>query len=485
MSLGYAEKLSYIEDVGNVGMTEIFDPPRILQEKIERLTMMIRKSKHLVVFTGAGISTSCGIPDFRGPTGIWTLQRGGNALPEASLPFHRAMPSMTHMALVELERAGILKFVISQNIDGLHLRSGIPREKLSELHGNSFMERCSCCGMEYFRDFEVESVGLKETSRRCSNADCDVKLKDTVLDWEVDALPFEEMNPAEAHCEKADVVLCLGTSLQITPACNLPLKCLRGGGKVVIVNLQKTPKDKKASLVIHGFVDKVIGGIMELLNLRIRPFVRVDLLQTIFTQALSSDERYVNWTLRLASVHDKRAVLPFIKSVEVSFLGNHTMKEAVLDKHPFNLKRRTVLTAEPFDVILKVNLSEGCGCAYTRIKIPIDFHASADSMKRDKDHVLRKLKSKAVKGSYCGQNSVIERSVIMMGPKTEMTVRAIVTNIRWYDEKMVKTAGAGSLTTNAYAPPLKRRIQGKNENGTPRKHLKGLIRHQTVKLDME
>ncbi|KAJ0751385.1 putative histone deacetylase [Helianthus annuus] len=165
----------------------------LLYSQIERLTKMIRKSKHLVVFTGAGISTSCGIPDFRGPTGIWTLQvyvtrdngffgfenywslpfwsmqRGGNALPEATLPFHRAMPSRTHMALVELERAGILKFVISQkikcgfakyeiihsvtavksqNIDGLHLRSGIPREKLSELHGNSFMEKCTSCGSE-------------------------------------------------------------------------------------------------------------------------------------------------------------------------------------------------------------------------------------------------------------------------------------------------------------------------------------------------
>lgn len=473
MSLGYAEKLSYIEDVGNVGMTEIFDPPHILQEKIARLTMMIRKSKHLVVFTGAGISTSCGIPDFRGPTGIWTLQRGGNALPEASLPFHRAMPSMTHMALVELERAGILKFVISQNIDGLHLRSGIPREKLSELHGNSFMERCTSCGVEYFRDFEVESVGLKETSRRCSNADCDIKLKDTVLDWE-DALPPEEMNPAEAHCEKADVVLCLGTSLQITPACNLPLKCLRGGGKVVIVNLQKTPKDKKANLVIHGLVDKVIGGVMEILNMRIRPFVRIDLLQTVLTQALSIDKRYVNWTLRIASIHDKKALLPFIKSVEVSFSDNQPMKEAVLDKHPFQLKRRTVWTAEPFDVILKVNFSEGCGCASSRIKIPIDFNASKDTLKRDKDHVFRKLKSKAIKGSCCGHNSVLERNM-MIAPKSEIIVRAIVTNIRWYDEKTVKTAGAGSLSNGS----LKRRKEGKSETEAGRKRPKGQNRHKS------
>ncbi|KVH99605.1 hypothetical protein Ccrd_022161 [Cynara cardunculus var. scolymus] len=163
---------------------------------------------------------------------------------------------------------------------------------------------------------------------------------------------------------------------KITPACNLPLKYLRGGGKVVIVNLQKTPKDKKANLVICGFVDKI------------RPFVRIDLLQTVLTQVLSLDKRYANWTLRIASIHDKKAVLPFIKSVEVSFSDNQPMKEAILDKHPFQLKRITVWTVEPFDVILKVYFNEGCGCVYSRIKIPIDFHASTDTLKRDNYHSL-------------------------------------------------------------------------------------------------
>ncbi|KAL5974371.1 ditrans,polycis-polyprenyl diphosphate synthase [Asimina triloba] len=168
------------------------------------------ESKHLVVFTGAGISTSCGIPDFRGPKGVWTLQREGKGAPKAALPFHRATPSLTHMALVELEKAGILKFIISQNIDSLHLRSGIPREKLAELHGNSFRELCPSCGTEYIRDFEVETIGMKKTSRRCSSQDCGEKLKDTVLDWE-DALPLKEMNLAEKHSKSADVTLCLGT----------------------------------------------------------------------------------------------------------------------------------------------------------------------------------------------------------------------------------------------------------------------------------
>lgn len=237
MSLGYAQKLSFKEDVGTLGMSEIFDPPNVLQQKIEELASLVEESKYLVAFTGAGISTSCGIPDFRGPKGVWTLQHEGKGVPEASLPFHRAMPSSTHMALVELESAGILKFVISQNVDSIHLCSGIPREKLAELHGNSFMEICPSCGAEYLRDFEVETIGMKETPRRCSDIKCGAKLRDTVLDWE-DALPPKEMNAASKHCRMADVVLCLGTSLQITPACNLPLKSLRGGGKIVIVNLQ-------------------------------------------------------------------------------------------------------------------------------------------------------------------------------------------------------------------------------------------------------
>ncbi|ESQ42870.1 hypothetical protein EUTSA_v10013461mg [Eutrema salsugineum] len=431
MSLGYAEKLSFIEDVGQVGMAEFFDPSHVLQCKIEELAKMIQKSKHLVAFTGAGISTSCGIPDFRGPKGIWTLQREGKDLPKASLPFHRAMPSMTHMALVELERAGILKFVISQNVDGLHLRSGIPREKLSELHGDSFMEMCPSCGAEYLRDFEVETIGLKETSRKCSNEKCGAKLKDTVLDWE-DALPPKEIDPAEKHCKMADLVLCLGTSLQITPACNLPLKCLRGGGKIVIVNLQKTPKDKKANVVIHGFVDKVVAGVMEALNMKIPPYVRIDLFQIILTQSLSRDQRYINWTLRVASVHGMTSQLPFVDSVEISFSDNQKYKETVLDKQPFLVKRRTSRT-ETFDIFLTVNYSGGCDCLSTKLNIPFEFEVSTEEHGEiiDKEAVLRSLRERAVEESSCGQSGVVERRVVCE-PRSEAVVYATVTNLRTF-----------------------------------------------------
>ncbi|XP_019447065.1 PREDICTED: NAD-dependent protein deacetylase SRT1 [Lupinus angustifolius] len=442
MSLGYAEKLSYIEDVGNVGMAEHFDPSHVLREKIEQLAVMIKKSKHLVVFTGAGISTSCGIPDFRGPKGIWTLQREGKALPEISLPFHRAVPSLTHMALVELEKAGILKFVISQNVDGLHLRSGIPREKLAELHGNSFMETCLSCGAEYFRDFEVETIGLKETSRRCSDAKCGAKLKDTVLDWE-DALPSKEMDPAEKHCKQADIVLCLGTSLQITPACNLPLKALRGGGKVVIVNLQKTPKDKKASLVIHGLADKVIAGVMDQLNLQIPPFVRIDLFQIILTHALSIDKKYVNWTLQVASAHGQKAALPFIKSVEVSFLDKEDYKEAILDRQPFRLKRRTQHN-KAFEMVLKLNFGDGCSCSSLEFDVPVDFTASTDCFNFDKDVIFEKLRDKAILESKSGQNAVIERTTVSTR-RCDVTAYAIVTNVVQYSKTRSESLSNGDL----------------------------------------
>ncbi|KAI8552196.1 hypothetical protein RHMOL_Rhmol06G0247200 [Rhododendron molle] len=448
MSLGYAEKLSYREDVGTVGMSEIFDPPDALQQKIEQLAMMIHKSKHLVVFTGAGISTSCGIPDFRGPKGIWTLQREGKGVPEASLPFDRAMPSITHVALVELEKAGILKFVISQNVDSLHLRSGIPREKLAELHGNSFMEICPKCRAEYLRDFEVETIGLKETSRRCSDVKCGAKLKDTVLDWE-DALPPKEMNAAEKHCRMADIVLCLGTSLQITPACNLPLKCLRLGGKIVIVNLQQTPKDNKASLVIRGLVDKVIAGVMHYLNLRIPPHVRVDLFEIIFTQFhRTSEKKYAKWTLRVSSVHGERAQVPFIKSIEVSFPGRPKLKEVVLHQQPFVLKRESLKTS-PLKVFLKLNFSDGCGCQCTNIEVPINFRASLDNFNQDKNTVTRKLRDTAIQDQRCGQSLVVEKR-IQSNPKREMTVYAVATNMVSYDGSLSSPHLSEARTESKY-----------------------------------
>ncbi|XP_076903188.1 NAD-dependent protein deacetylase SRT1-like, partial [Bidens hawaiensis] len=228
---------------------------------------------------------------------------------------------------------------------------------------------CSC---RYLRDFEVETIGLKETSRRCCDPKCGAKLKDSVLDWE-DELPRKEMNAAEKHCRKADLVLCLGTSLQITPACNLPLTTVRNKGKMVIVNLQKTPKDKKASLLIHGLVDKVMAEVLQLVKMPIAPYVRVDLFQLILNQTgCVSESKYIKWSLKVVSVHGEKAPLPFIESVEVTFPERPELKTAVLNQQPFLLKRET-LKSRPIHMVLWVNFSEGCGCRFISIDCPIDF----------------------------------------------------------------------------------------------------------------
>ncbi|XBI98568.1 hypothetical protein VPH35_018790 [Triticum aestivum] len=469
MSLGYAEKLSYREDVGTVGMPEKFDSPKLLQGKIEELAVMVQKSKHLVVFTGAGISTSSGIPDFRGPKGVWTLQRAGKGVPDASLPFHRAAPTLTHMALVELERAGLLKFVISQNVDSLHLRSGFPREKLAELHGNSFKEVCPCCKMEYLRDFEIETIGLKDTPRRCTDKNCGARLKDTVLDWE-DALPPEEMNSAEEQCRTADLVLCLGTSLQITPACNMPLLSIKNGGKVAIVNLQATPKDKKASLVIHGLVDKVIAGVMCILSLRIPPYIRTDFIQLLLRHTVK--KKCVRWTLRVTSVHGMRAPLSFLRSIEVSFPDRSDMKPVVLMEQPFSLQRETSMTSI-FSMLLTLNFSDGCGCSSSSIECHVNFQKQKESFVRDRSLVLQELKCTAERQSRAGQQSILERESL---PRAETSIYAFVTNIIRYDAADLKVAdpkgswmNSGSSTSSNLA---KRLVEGASGYSASTKKLK-------------
>lgn len=165
---------------------EFFDSPEVLRDKCRRLAALIRAARHAIAFTGAGISTSCGVPDFRsgmgtclsvGP-GAWELKAKGKIRAPSARTTSTlcAIPSYTHMAFVELQRRGLLRHLVSQNTDGLHRRSGFPPEALSELHGNSNLERCRKCGAEYLRDFSCRQAGRAvhdhRTSRRCEAMMC-------------------------------------------------------------------------------------------------------------------------------------------------------------------------------------------------------------------------------------------------------------------------------------------------------------------------
>lgn len=142
-----------------------------------------RNSKYIVVHTGAGISTSCGIPDFRGPKGVWTLEKQG-IKPKIDIKFENAIPSTTHRALKLLLDKGYIKFIVSQNIDGLHLRSGVAKHHLAELHGNMFIEECEKCKKQFIRKNKgpVPTVAKKLTGDLCRSTTrpCRGSLIDTV-----------------------------------------------------------------------------------------------------------------------------------------------------------------------------------------------------------------------------------------------------------------------------------------------------------------
>ncbi len=122
-----------------------------LETRIETLAAWIYESRHLVVFTGAGISTESGLPDFRGPDGLWTRRDKGLPPKPVNIPWDRVQPNAGHQALTELQKLEKLQFLISQNVDGLHLKSGIRTELLAELHGNMFKMACVRCGRKQDR----------------------------------------------------------------------------------------------------------------------------------------------------------------------------------------------------------------------------------------------------------------------------------------------------------------------------------------------
>ncbi|NXK92396.1 SIR6 deacetylase, partial [Formicarius rufipectus] len=258
-------------DHPHISPSQIFDPPEELERKVGELAELIRSSSNVVFHTGAGISTASGIPDFRGPNGVWTMEEKGLS-PKFDTTFENARPSKTHMALLELQRVGILKFLVSQNVDGLHVRSGFPRDKLAELHGNMFVEECVKCGKLWVTVPSARAALLPLPAWQGTTWALPVfsrgKLRDTILDWE-DSLPDRDLTLADEACRKADLSITLGTSLQIKPSGNLPLITKKRGGKLVIVNLQATKHDRQADLRIHAYVDEVMTRLMKLLGLEV------------------------------------------------------------------------------------------------------------------------------------------------------------------------------------------------------------------------
>jgi len=316
MSCSYAEGLSEYHDKGKLGLPEKFDNQNEIDKKVELLAEWISKSKHIVVHTGAGISTSAGIPDFRGPKGVWTLEKRGEK-PEMNVSWDEAKPTKTHMALAKLVEVGKVKFIVSQNIDGLHLRSGVPRTCIAELHGNMFVDQCDnrACYKMFVRDSPAPTVGQKYVGGDCpatrhNGRNCRGKLKDFVLDWEAE-LPDSDLSLSDTHSMMADLSIVMGSTLQIIPAGNLPTyaKKYQEGGKLVICNLQPTKQDKKADLSIHTYVDDVMEKVMKILGFEIPEYDKnLDPVRLVSLRQYPGDELYIDWTQNEENARDLKKI---------------------------------------------------------------------------------------------------------------------------------------------------------------------------------
>jgi len=249
----------------------------------------------------------------------------------------KAIPSVTHMAFVELMAKGYLKFIISQNTDGLHRRSGIPVDKLAELHGNTNLETCTKCGKEYLRDYRcrnAKKVKSHLTGRICREQGCEGKLKDSIINFG-ESLPAKHLGAGEDNAAKADLCLAMGSSLRVTPAADLP-ELVAERGRLVIVNLQSTPLDDVATLRINGMCDDVMRSLMEKLKLTIPPFIL---------------RRYVHVTTSLVSAKDSKNVLVTISAVD-SDGTPVSLFESVSRMKGYDDKK---LSAEPFTFVIKPN----------------------------------------------------------------------------------------------------------------------------------
>lgn len=244
---------------------------------ISKLAKLIRDSDHVLALTGAGISTDSGIPDFRSKnSGLWEKHDPAKMAskkfmlknPKEFYKFHvplwkkytkNAKPNIAHIVLAEMEKQGLLKGVITQNIDGLHYKAG--SRNLYEVHGHLRSYRCMKCGKDYEIDIIYEKFQQGQIPFKCDS--CDGTLRTNVV------LFGDKMNQdfydALVEARSCDLLIVVGSSLRVYPVAGIPELCQR----FAIINREPTPKDRKADIVIHDNVGKVFRKLAEELDIDI------------------------------------------------------------------------------------------------------------------------------------------------------------------------------------------------------------------------
>jgi NAD-dependent protein deacetylase/lipoamidase len=245
--------------------------------EIAKLADLIAGSRRAVVFTGAGISTESGIPDFRSPGGIWTRMapiefadflaseearretwRRRFAMEEM---FRAALPNRGHRAVTELVRRQKVHSVITQNIDGLHQAAGVGPDQVIELHGNTTYATCLDCRTRYELDALREAFERDGAAPRCSR--CGGFVKTATISFG-QAMPAAAMRHAEGETRAADLFIVAGSSLVVYPAAGFPELAKRNGAALVIINREPTALDRLADLVLHRPIGETLGGAVDL-----------------------------------------------------------------------------------------------------------------------------------------------------------------------------------------------------------------------------
>jgi len=247
-------------------------------QQVAALAAVLRESRRAVIFTGAGMSTESGIPDFRSPGGIWTRMQPiafQDYLSDArarQLSWQRRLemeetwktvaPNDGHRAVAELVACGKASHVITQNIDGLHQQSGVPADRLIELHGNTRYAKCLKCSERMEIAAILSHFAAHGDAPDC--AQCGGLMKTATISFG-QPMPRGEMARADAAVGACDLMLVLGSSLQVYPAAGFPIQAKRQGARLVILNREETPLDGLADLVINAEIGPTMAAVIDAL----------------------------------------------------------------------------------------------------------------------------------------------------------------------------------------------------------------------------
>jgi len=243
------------------------------EDGIARLRELLSSCERMAAFTGAGISTESGIPDFRSPGGLWSKMKPidfGDFMASEEMrretwrrkirggaTISNAVPNRGHRALAELVHQGTCSSIITQNIDGLHQASGVPDDKVIELHGNATYATCLDCGTRYEFEPILENFERDETLPICDG--CGGIIKSATISFG-QSMPEVPMRLSEEETLSCDLFLAIGSSLVVYPAAGFPALAKRNGATLVILNRESTDLDPIADLVLHEEIGPTLGA---------------------------------------------------------------------------------------------------------------------------------------------------------------------------------------------------------------------------------